>query len=95
MADNFQFLHIGFDLKTATNEQIKALQNTFNEATDWIRYTGNSWVLYTSQTPQVWTNKIRSTPGVENASFIIVPISASEKWGIHQKWVWEWFEKVR
>jgi len=97
MADNVRrFLHIGFGDIVPTKELNAALENVFNEAPDWARYTPTTWVLWTAQSPKVWAEKIRAVPGLPpSASFVIFPIQASEKWGYHQKWFWEWLEKIR
>jgi hypothetical protein len=95
MATNYQFLHVGFDAQVNKTDQIKALENTFDAAIDWLRYSANCWIVYTSQSPQTWTDRIRSTPGVEDAAFLIVPILITEKWGIEQQWIWDWMEKTR
>jgi hypothetical protein len=91
-----RYLHVGIGGITPTVAQTEALQNTFNEAVDWMRYAPNCWILYTSQSPNTWTDKIRQTPGIPSTVLmVIVPIKAEEKWGLHQKWVWEWFDKKR
>lgn len=91
----FKFLHVGFGPDTVTSTQRVELEKTLNEATDWYRYHGNSYILWTSQLPKTWSDKIRATAGLEAASFIIFPIDVGEKWGYQQKSVWEWLEKQR
>jgi hypothetical protein len=89
-----RFLNVGF-VQPIGPEQRQALEIVLNEATDWLRYSSLSYLLWTSQSPQVWTDKIRATPGMESHSFLIAPIDMGEKWGIQQKWIWEWIEKSR
>ena len=91
----FRFLHVGFGPNMVTSEQRVALENTLNEATDWYRYHGNSYILWTSQSPKTWSEKIRATKGSETSNFVIFPINVDEKWGYHQKAIWEWLEKQR
>ena len=97
MADNVKrFLHVGFGDVVPTKELTDALEKVFNEAPDWARYTPTTWILWTTQTPQAWAEKIRATPGLPtSASFLIVPIEADKRWGYHNKWFWEWLQKHR
>jgi len=91
-----RYLHIGFGPKTLTKDQRDALEGVFNDAPDWLRYAGNAWILWTSQTPQDWTETIKALPNSSDLpGFVIVPIHAEEKWGSATKMIWDWFNKER
>jgi hypothetical protein len=93
----FRFLNIAFSNMVPTKEINSALEETFNKATDWARYTPTSWLLWTNQTPTTWAERIRATPGIPNtAQMVVLPVDdVTGFWGYHQKWFWEWLSKER
>jgi hypothetical protein len=92
----FKYLHVGFSGFVPTNEINSALVNLFNKATDWARYSDNNWILYTNQSPKQWLSYIQSVPALPAGyAVLIAPIDISQKWGLHQKWFWNWIEKPR
>jgi hypothetical protein len=92
----FEFLHVGFSNVVATEELNNALKVVFDNATDWARYGGTNWILYTNQTPATWLANIQTVTALPAGfNVLIVPIDASRKWGLHQKWLWDWLAKPR
>lgn len=85
------FLHIGIFYYGPS--RTKDLQEFFNtNAVDWIRYADNCWIVYSDKTPQWWTEYLNPRLGTGD-QFVIVQIYPSTYWGMHQDWVWKWFQK--
>jgi hypothetical protein len=88
-----RFVHIGFQFDD-NDPPVEALQQTFSKAADWCRYGLHSWILYTGLSLDEWRDRIRNTPGVEDAdAFLLSEFSTYS--GYQQDWVWKWLGKQR
>ena len=68
----------------------------FDKAADWIRYDAQGWVLYTSIDLDVWRDRVRKVPGVnEDTSFFLVVFNRDETSGYMTQSFWDWLSKHR
>lgn len=74
--------------------KIQELEPFFAQATDWLRYAPNCWIVWTSGTPQSWATGARRHLGSED-SLLVVEINAKAKEGWQADWIWAWLNKVR
>jgi hypothetical protein len=79
-----------------TEELTKALNKTFDFATQWARYAPNCWLLWTGQTIEEWARRISLTPGLpENYGALILTVDRGieQRGGLTYDYIWEWFKK--
>jgi hypothetical protein len=93
------FLHIAFHA-IAGNEGLGLslkLQPIIETADDWTRYSFNCWIVWTSETPDQWYEKLRTVPEMATVSFLIlkVDLSPASRSGQCVPWMWDWFSKPR
>jgi hypothetical protein len=87
-----KFLHISF--YWAAQPKTKELDVVFNDALDWIRYSPNCWIVWTTTDSQGWYNRLVNHITTVDRVFIC-ELNVTNKHGWMDKWVWEWFQKVR
>lgn len=66
----------------------------FNIAIDWIRYSPNCWILYTTTGADWWYERIRHHMTKKDRVFI-AELDLRDKAGWLDKWVWNWLNKSR
>lgn len=87
-----KYLHISFIFRDRLI--IDELEDIFEQAKDWIRYSENCWIVYTSVNPQKWFDRIREIVS-EKDSVLILEINPVGRKGRMSKVVWNWFRKER
>lgn len=87
-----KFLHVG--LNFAIPRDFHTLEPVFNTADDWLRYAANAWIVSTSESPEVWAEKLRTAIS-EKDTILIFEIDPSSKWGYANSFVWNWLGKYR
>jgi hypothetical protein len=88
-----KFLHISFNFEGRA-APYGAIEKTINTATDWVRYTPNCYILYTTASVQKWYERLRKNLH-EDDSIFIVEIVISNRQGWMPKYVWTWINKDR
>jgi hypothetical protein len=92
------FLHLGVRFENSDAPDTEAIETVLNKAKDWYRYAPNCWIVYTSKSAGVWSNRLRELPaGMEaHASFLICVILLDNKEN-RSGWLprpaWEWIKK--
>lgn len=74
--------------------QRQAIEVILSEAGDWLRYTGNCWIVYGGGPIQEWAKKLRAVQGLNTASIFIVDIG-NEYTGYLTPEAWEWLKKFQ
>jgi hypothetical protein len=88
-----RFIHVGF-VFSGPEKPIDALGRTFAKALDWMRYSTECWILYSTTDTDTWRDRIRRTPGVlESDAFFVCDFDNYS--GYMHDWVWEWLRKDR
>jgi len=66
-------------------------------ALDWLKYSANCWIVYTTETPESLYQKLLTIPGMREPSILIVEfdMSPNKRSGQFPKWIWDWFSKSR
>jgi hypothetical protein len=64
---------------------------------DWMKYARDSWVLYTTETPESIHQKLVSmVPDLKGDSILTFYFDVNGRKGGQQvEWVWNWFNKKR
>lgn len=92
MSNPAEFLHIGF--RFAGAPKVTELEPTFSQAIDWLRYAPNCWIVYTTSSAEVWSQRLKPHLG-EKDLFLIIRLDLRERQGWMSKMVWDWIDKYR
>jgi len=96
-----RYLHIAFNLPPLWGPTQIAIQNVIAaHALDWLRYSGNCWIVWTSETPQQWGDKFNAlVPEIQSTSFLIFTFdlnsSLADGWANFPQWIWDWIRRYR
>jgi hypothetical protein len=100
----FVFLHLAVIQSTAQPAillppdhpgQQQEIEESFNKARDWLRYAPDCWIIYTSISPTVWSERLRSLKTMEDCKFLICEVNLKNKGGWLPKSAWDWMNKER
>ncbi len=91
-----RFLHFGFTWSSPP--KTTSLEPIFDSALDWIRYSPNCWILWTTTDVNAWNMRLK--PHLKAQDMVIIAeINFAEAGktftGMQEKWVWEWVQKKR
>ena len=88
-----KFLHVGFHWQGPP--KITELEPVFGKAFDWVRYSGNCWIIYTNTDIPTWVARVREHMGPNDNVIIceLANIRSSDGW--MPKWIWDWVNKSR
>ena len=88
-----QYLHIAFH--SVGQPLIKELEPVFgNLAEDWIRYSGNCWIVWTSNDPNAWHAALKPHMRPDD-QFLILGLKNGIAVGWLPQWIWDWINKPR
>ena len=87
-----RFLHVAFAFRGAP--RTKEFADIFNQAPDWLRYAPNCWILWTSNSPEMWAERVKPLLSDEE-SVLIFRMDLSERYGYLPKSAWDWLQKDR
>lgn len=87
-----RFLHFGFHFIGAA--KVAQLNAVFDQAPDWLRYSGNCWIVRTDKSADWWANQLKPSLGPQD-SLLIFQVNLKTRWGFADKWIWEWIDKQR
>jgi hypothetical protein len=96
MSDDHRLLHIGFGSVEMTEAVIDGLKRTFDEATTWMRYSPNCWMLWTGRTIDEWQQRIAATPELpKNFTVLILTVMDGRDYrgGFAYDWMWKWLQE--
>jgi len=65
-----------------------------DKAKDWVRYSPNSYILYTTTSVQTWYTRLRRILD-EKENIFVVELNIENRQGWLPKSVWEWLRKDR
>lgn len=88
-----KFIHVAFYWSGAP-KTTELEGPVFNIAIDWLRYTPNCWVLYTTASADWWYERIRHHMTQPDRVFIC-ELNIQNKSGWLDNWVWTWINKSR
>jgi hypothetical protein len=87
-----QYLHVGFKWKERPEPE--KLKSAFDRAIDWVNYSPDCWIIWTSSDPNVWWGRLK--PLVEGKGHVFIcKIDINVKQGWLPKNIWEWINKER
>jgi hypothetical protein len=87
-----RFLHIGFNW--SGEPKINELKPVFDNAIDWLRYTPNCWIVWTSSDPEKWYERVKPYLGTGDHVFICA-VDMETRQGWLPKTTWAWIDKER
>ncbi len=79
-----------FDAEPKTDELVPV----FDLAIDWIRYSSNCWIVWTTSEPVKWFERLKPKLGPKD-HMLIVAIDLSCRQGWLPRSVWDWIKKPR
>lgn len=86
------FLHIHIVPKNGVSSE--RVEEQLNLAVDWYRYTGNTYVVYTTSDIEKWMGRLQ--PLVESdGRLLIFEVNVRRRNGWMPKDFWDWLKKPR
>lgn len=96
IATTKQFLHLAVSFENpSTGPSVKAVEEVLNQASDWIRYAPNCWLIYTTNKPSIWHDRLFALPGMKNQTYFICQVDVTARSGFLRKATWDWIQKDR
>jgi hypothetical protein len=89
---NKRFLHVAFNW--SGDPKIAEVKPVFDQATDWLRYAPNCWIIWTDKNPQTWSEWLKPFLNKGDHVFICA-IDMTGKQGWLPKGTWDWMNKAR
>lgn len=88
-----RYLHMAFNFQNgAKTTELEPIINGM--ADDWLRYSPNCWVLWTSRPASDFLYVLRPYIG-PNDTVLIAALDMSDRNGWLPQWMWEWIDKRR
>lgn len=89
-----QFYHIMFEAPGVepTDPELEKLLNT---GLDWIRYTKNCWIVYTTSNAKRWYERLGNFTQEHKGRLFITRLDVSDRHGWMPSNLWEWLRKDR
>jgi hypothetical protein len=88
-----KFLHVSINSKGRALPY-ESIENVLDKAKDWVRYSPNSYILYTTTSVQTWYTRLRRILD-EKDNIFVVELNIENRQGWLPKSVWEWLRKDR
>ncbi len=90
-----RLVHVGFNFENVETP-IKQLEATFNKASDWLRYGGQNWIIYTGLELDEWRDRINKVKGIgdKDVSFLLIEFGDYFS-GYLTNSEWKWLNKKR
>lgn len=82
---------ITYDLKKPGRDY-NTLYDTIKTAPSWWHYLESTWIIYTKESVNVWSDKIRKVID-KNDLFLIVDITKQPRQGWLKQKAWEWIRE--
>ena len=74
--------------------KVSELEPIFNQASDWLRYAPNCWIVWTALDVNTWSSRLLPQVTVNDRLFICeIKPPAFQGW--MEVWVWNWLNKPR
>lgn len=89
---NAQFIFVQFPRQTKVREE--KIRGVLDKALDWIEVSPNSWLLWTSSSPEKWYARLQSAFDTETNMFICV-INPELRHGRMPRSFWQFLNKAR
>ena len=86
------FYHVYVKRKNGVS--ITNVQDVLNDATDWIRYSDQCWLVYSSINARKWHEKLSGLAKNEGELFI-ARLEIDDRQGWMTKSFWDWIRKKR
>jgi hypothetical protein len=88
-----RFLLVSFNFEGREPPYAK-IQESLNNAIDWVRYAPNCYLLYTTTDVPSWYSRLKEIVHADDSIFV-VEINLTNRQGWLPKMVWEWIAKDR
>ena len=87
-------LHIGFGQPDdATEPDVQTLEEVFNKARSWLRYTPSCWILYTELSADEWCTRLEQILEPDKRHLFITRIDIQDCQGWITSAGWDWIKK--
>lgn len=81
-----RFLSVTFDFKHAPDEV--ELNAILDRAKDWVKFAPESWLLWTTSTPDRWNTRLKKVARTGDR-FVIFEVDISQRSGVMPRSFWE------
>jgi hypothetical protein len=71
------------------------IQAKLDKAADWLRYSPECWLIYTSQPAKVWYERLTEISDIKERSLLVCEVNLSNRAGWIKQSVWDWIKKQR
>jgi hypothetical protein len=76
--------------------KVKELEPLFGTALDWLRYSSDCWLLWTTESPAIWFQYIKPFLGEKDSVFITeISFTPGTYSGWQPQWIIDWMYKTR
>jgi hypothetical protein len=94
-----RYTHISFHFPPGVSELEAShyIQPVINKADDWLKYTGNCWIVWSSKTPTEWYEQFAGIERLKACSILVVKLDLTpqNRAGQFPEWIWDWIHKPR
>jgi hypothetical protein len=87
-----KFIHIGFNFVGPPDHD--AIQKVLDKALDWVRYSDNCYIVWTSTEGSTWYRRFKRLLKPDE-HVLIVGIDINDRYGWLPTWIWDWIDKDR
>ncbi len=87
------YFHVGFNFQGKPPKD-NELEEIFNQAQDWLRYAPTNWIIYTNESLEIWTNRLRSQLS-DTYTILLFEIDLKRHRGWAPTMVVDWLKKQR
>jgi hypothetical protein len=85
-----RWVHVSFTLPD--DVRVSQIEETFNKAAYWMRYSKNCWLLYTRLDLDTWRDRVLAVPGMGNESVFVIEFDLDKQaTGWLPEWMWKEF----
>ncbi|TAN23991.1 MAG: hypothetical protein EPN33_04005 [Acidobacteria bacterium] len=90
-----RYYHISYILPPTVDP--KAVESAINQQSlDWLRYTGNCYVVWTDADASMLAGALMTVPGMSAGNFMVFKMDMrADSFGYLPNWIWEWLQKDR
>jgi hypothetical protein len=89
-----RFLHVGVAYNSGFPLAPETLDEVFDKALGWVRYSDTNWILWTTTSAADWTVRVRQRLSPGDHVFIC-RLDMNERQGWLPRWIWDWMRNPR
>lgn len=88
-----RLLHVSFTVVFLSPEDQQAIESVLSTGWDWLRYGSNCWLLFASEPPATWVEKLMPINSAMRGSFGFLVTEFDDYAGMLDQRVWDWLNR--